>query len=88
MISSLVRDIDGYQRAFNQLITAFDQRGLDENQGAYGALRKAHELEREVAANGQDNALITLLQIRRSEKDFMLRFDTKYPIKVEQLCNS
>ena len=86
LISSLVRDIDGYQRAFNQLITAFEQRGLDENQGAYGALRKAtHELEREVAANGQDNALITLLQIRRSEKDFMLRFDTKYPIKVEQL---
>ncbi|AVJ56405.1 methyl-accepting chemotaxis protein [Idiomarina sp. OT37-5b] len=86
LINSLKRDIDGYQRAFNQLITAFEQRGLDENQGAYGALRKAtHELEREVAANGQDNALITLLQIRRSEKDFMLRFDNKYPLKVEAL---
>jgi methyl-accepting chemotaxis protein len=56
-----------------------EQVGLDPQSGLYGELRaKAHELEQ--AFKDTNDLLLTtqLLQLRRAEKDFMLRLDLKY----------
>lgn len=68
-----------YQQLFNQLVQLSEQVGLDPQSGLYGELRsKAHALE-QAFKNSNDLLLTTqLLQLRRAEKDFMLRLDIKY----------
>ncbi|WP_337842267.1 methyl-accepting chemotaxis protein [Rheinheimera sp.] len=77
-----------YRQLFNQLVTVSEQVGLDPQSGLYGALRKnAHELEQAFAST-QDFELSTqLLQLRRAEKDFMLRLDLKYLQTFQQGLN-
>ncbi|MGM0631489.1 MAG: methyl-accepting chemotaxis protein [Pseudomonadota bacterium] len=88
LIVQLETQVKRYSQNFERLVNAFQQRGLDENSGAYGALRSAtHELEEAIDAAGRTELLVTLLQVRRSEKDFMLRFDDKYLGRVEGLLN-
>lgn len=88
LLNQLDREIDRYQQQFEQLVSAYQQRGLDETAGAYGALRKAtHELEQAIDEAGQTELLVTLLQVRRSEKDFMLRLDEKYISRVNALLD-
>ncbi|WP_419569572.1 mechanosensitive ion channel domain-containing protein [Rheinheimera sp.] len=76
---------DNYRTLFNQLVAVSEQVGLDPQSGLYGALRKsAHELEQAFAST-QDFELSTqLLQLRRAEKDFMLRLDLKYLQSFQQ----
>lgn len=72
-----------YFASFNQIHQTMDQYGFDQNQGIRGQLRsKVHELEAWLDKNQDDKALILLLQIRRSEKDFIIRGDNKYVDKV------
>ncbi|WP_417441062.1 methyl-accepting chemotaxis protein [Idiomarina sp.] len=88
LIDGLGEQISQYEENFNRLVVAFKQRGLDENSGAYGALRTAtHELEQAIDTADRTELLVTLLQIRRSEKDFMLRFDDKYLGRVNNLLD-
>lgn len=88
LIDELEKQVSGYEENFNRLVNAFTQRGLDENSGAYGDLRSAtHELEEAIDTAGRTELLVTLLQLRRSEKDFMLRFDDKYLTRVEGLLD-
>ncbi|UXI03569.1 methyl-accepting chemotaxis protein [Photobacterium sp. TY1-4] len=68
-----------YQTQFHQLVAIQQQIGLHEKDGLYGTLRDAaHALESLI--NQQNNAplQVQLLQLRRDEKDFMLRFADKY----------
>ncbi|WP_300318519.1 methyl-accepting chemotaxis protein [Idiomarina sp.] len=88
LITQLENQVERYRQNFERLVNAFQQRGLDENSGAYGALRSAaHELEEAIDTAGRTELLVTLLQVRRSEKDFMLRFDDKYLGRVEGLLD-
>lgn len=88
LIDGLDDQVSQYEENFSRLVAAFKQRGLDENSGAYGALRTAtHELEEAIDTAGRTELLVTLLQIRRSEKDFMLRFDDKYLGRVNNLLD-
>ena len=88
LIEQLESQVERYSENFEHLVNAFQQRGLDENSGAYGALRSAtHELEEAIDTAGRTELLVTLLQVRRSEKDFMLRFDDKYLGRVEGLLD-
>ena len=68
-----------YQQKFELLVTTAEQVGLDPQSGLYGALRAAaHKLEAEFKQVSNDTLMVSLLQMRRAEKDFMLRADLKY----------
>lgn len=74
-----------YQQRFTELVAKANSVGLDHQSGFYGALRKAaHELETQFKQVQNDKAMISLLQLRRAEKDFMLRSDEKYVTTFEQ----
>ncbi len=74
-----------YQQRFTELVAKANIVGLDHQSGFYGALRKAaHELETQFKQVQNDKAMISLLQLRRAEKDFMLRSDEKYVTTFEQ----
>lgn len=78
-LNSFIGFTKSYQELFNQLVQLSGQVGLDPQSGLYGELRAtAHELEQ--AFKDTNDLLLTtqLLQLRRAEKDFMLRLDLKY----------
>ncbi len=53
--------------------------GLNENSGLEGALRKSvHAIETRLNQLKEARLLVTMLMMRRHEKDFMLRRDAKY----------
>lgn len=83
MPESLADDI---QNSFNQyaasLSTIIEMRleiGLDENSGARKKFRQAaHDLEEQFTNLGNESLQIMLLQMRRSEKDFIERKHARY----------
>jgi signal transduction histidine kinase/CheY-like chemotaxis protein len=76
-------NINNYQDAFNELVQSSVAKGLDKESGKYGNLRRAsHELEAIIIENGNLQAHVYLLTMRRHEKDFILRSDEKYEVKL------
>jgi len=70
---------EAYRSQFDSMVAKATQIGLDHQSGFYGDLRKAaHELEQQFKQVQSDKLLVSLLQLRRAEKDFMLRLDLKY----------
>lgn len=70
--------LNSYQNKFNQMVNLQKRIGLNPKAGLYGELRSAvHNVE---SILGKDNAQLRseMLQLRRNEKDFMLRLDSKY----------
>ncbi len=84
-LHSFATQTSTYQKRFEELVTKANAVGLDHQSGYYGALRKAaHDLENQFKQVQNDKALVSLLQLRRAEKDFMLRADLKYVATFEQ----
>jgi len=78
-LDDFARQTEIYQQQFAQAVSLWQQVGLDPQSGLYGGLRKAaHELEQQFKQVQNDAMLVSLLQLRRAEKDFMLRLDLKY----------
>ncbi|KGJ95372.1 methyl-accepting chemotaxis protein [Colwellia psychrerythraea] len=74
-----------YQDQFSHLVALQKKIGLNAKSGLYGELRVAvHSVETLI---GKDNYRLRseMLQLRRNEKDFMLRLDEKY---VDKLNNN
>jgi methyl-accepting chemotaxis protein len=68
-----------YQAAFDIVVQQKRLLGLDENSGLEGTLRKTvHGIETLVGEAGDLQLTVTMLMLRRHEKDFMLRRDAKY----------
>ena len=68
-----------YSKHFNALVEKSQHIGLTPKSGLYGTLRDAvHQVEDKLQARNDEAALVLLLQLRRAEKDFMLRHDLKY----------
>ena len=68
-----------YQQAFDELVQAYLQRGLDEQSGAEGRFRaQVHAAESLIREAGYTEVLIPLLAARRWEKDFILRRRAEY----------
>lgn len=68
-----------YQQLFNQLVQLSVEVGLDPESGLYGEFRsKAHALGQAFKDISDWQLTAQLLQLRRDEKDFMLRKDLKY----------
>ncbi|MBM6549522.1 methyl-accepting chemotaxis protein [Marinomonas ostreistagni] len=69
-----------YRQDFSQLVSAKQAMGLTQNEGLEGQLRSAvHDIESSLERLDKDALLVLMLQLRRHEKDFMLRLDMKYP---------
>ncbi|MGB6190544.1 MAG: methyl-accepting chemotaxis protein [Aeromonas molluscorum] len=80
--ASLLQD---YARQFEALRAQQEKIGLTPETGYYGALREAiHALEKELKSRGQEQESLLMLQLRRDEKDFMLRRELRYRDKFEQ----
>lgn len=76
---ALAENLDGYFVEVTRIIELQTRLGLNQDLGHYGALREqAHILEDRLQAAGDDTGLVLLLQLRRHEKDFMLRGKDRY----------
>lgn len=85
-VEVLARQTKGYTISFQNLAVALKQRGLHEKVGAEGAFRASvHAIENIVTQANEMQLLNTMLQIRRNEKDFLLRRQEKYVISVQEL---
>jgi len=72
-----------YGEMFNQLVDLQQKIGLHSKDGYYGTLRAAvHGAETQIKALNDYQLLAGMLQLRRNEKDFMLRRTTKYIDKL------
>jgi methyl-accepting chemotaxis protein len=83
-LNSMKNILVEYQSQFNEVVSLQKKIGLDPKSGLYGELRKAvHNVEKLI---GNDNykLLSEMLQLRRNEKDFMLRLNDKYVDKLEK----
>ncbi|MHA6999458.1 methyl-accepting chemotaxis protein [Aeromonas schubertii] len=82
-LDNLMTQYDGY---FTALVTQMQKIGLTPEEGLYGRLRNAiHNVEESLKSHEQAELMIPMLQLRRTEKDFMLRSDLKYLGKFEEL---
>ncbi|MAG75395.1 MAG: methyl-accepting chemotaxis protein [Colwelliaceae bacterium] len=84
-VRKLRQVVEQYKASFSQLVASQQVIGLNPKDGLYGALRSAvHDVETLI---GKDDyqLLSGMLQLRRNEKDFMLRLDNKY---VSRLTNN
>ncbi len=82
-VKQLTTNFAQYRTHFIELVQAMELKGLDKNSGRYGELRSAtHKLEEIYQSIDEPARQVTLLTIRRHEKDYMLRGDTKYLTKL------
>lgn len=86
-IASLSQQTDIYEKSFFALVALTQKRGSDENTGLEGEMRAAaHNIETKVSGvTGLEQLEITLLQMRRAEKDYIERQDQNYIDKVHTL---
>lgn len=86
-IVSISQTLDTYVFNFTSLVEAYQQRGYDENTGFEGEFRAAAQAmeAKFTGQEGLEQLEITLLQIRRNEKDYLLRSDQKYVDNVKDL---
>lgn len=69
-----------------ELTQLYEQLGYDENSGIYGEFRRsAHALQARVSGQTTAKLEIAVLELRRREKDFLLRADLSYLQMHEQL---
>ena len=75
-----------YRQGFLDIAEAWRVKGLDEDSGLQGAFRRsAHELQQRSRNFRAGELYVTLLQIRRGEKDLLLRGEAQYVQRVEGL---
>jgi methyl-accepting chemotaxis protein len=82
-LTSMENILVQYQTQFTKVVTLQKKIGLNAKAGLYGKLRATvHNVETLI---GNDNYRLRseMLQLRRNEKDFMLRLDDKYVDKLK-----
>ena len=84
-ISELKNTIVNYKNSFFELVIIQQKIGMHSKDGLYGALRNAvHQVETEIKKLDDQQLRADMLQLRRNEKDFMLRLDMKYLAKFNK----
>ena len=79
MFGALTQQLTRYLDQFNTVSATLKAVGLSENEGLRGSLRSSVKAaEKEIRALNNTLLLADNLQLRRNEKDFMLRSDIKY----------
>lgn len=75
-----------YYDDFQIVVNLQRKIGLHPKDALYGELRKSvHNIETLLNQQNDYKLLTTMLQLRRAEKDFMLRLDTKYLDRFNKL---
>jgi len=78
-IDDLGKLFEAYQDSFSKVVEINQQIGLDEKQGLHGNLRKSvHDVEHTLKKYNHDKLAVSMLMMRRHEKDFMAREQDKY----------
>ena len=78
-IAAIRAGVAEYQHAFEATTTDWVGIGLNDELGLRGKLRKSvHDVEERLKGLSLDKLTITMLMLRRAEKDFLLRLDPKY----------
>ncbi len=78
--------IDEYSNIFTNIVRIQEKIGLNPEDGLYGALRESVHLVQEFAKKSNDNYLLaTIYDLRKQEKDFMLRLDEQYVDKFNKI---
>lgn len=79
LIDNFASQAQQYRDDFNNVEALQREIGLHPKDALYGALRSAvHEVETLLKERQNFEMLALMLQLRRAEKDFMLRLDVKY----------
>ncbi|MBI3503205.1 MAG: methyl-accepting chemotaxis protein [Proteobacteria bacterium] len=74
--------LERYGRSFDELVSTMRRLGLNENEGQQGKMRGAiHDAETALNKLGLDKIVVSVLQLRRNEKDFQLR-ETNAPVEA------
>jgi methyl-accepting chemotaxis protein len=80
-VRQLKKILGDYNNHFISLVEAQQRIGLHPKDALYGELRAAVHNVEEILGNDDFRLLSNMLQLRRNEKDFMLRLDEKYLTK-------
>lgn len=86
MATDISNRFNKYEQMFFQLADLQIKLGLDEDSGEKGKFRRAaHQLEEQFDTLGKAQWQVALLQLRRHEKDFMLRKRNEYVQKAQRV---
>jgi methyl-accepting chemotaxis protein len=86
-VEKIAQGVRDYGAGFDRIVVARQQMGLDLKSGHLGVLReRAHEMEKAAVAAGRQDIENGVLQMRRAEKDFMLRLDRSYVDQFDGLA--
>jgi len=84
-VNDLARIVPQHKDQFRKVVATHEAIGLDEQQGLQGALRAAvHGIEATLDSNRNDQLQILMLMLRRHEKDFIMRVDSKYIDRINE----
>ncbi len=76
--------LNEYKKEFIAVVGIQKKIGLDPKSGLYGSLREAvHQAEEKIFQQFNDKLAKDMLMLRRREKNYMLRFDSKYIDKFD-----
>ncbi len=85
VLASLQTILNQYANQFGKLAILEQKIGLTPETGLYGSLRNAvHDAEAQIKTINDDKLAKDMLMLRRHEKDFMLRSNTKYVDEFNQ----
>lgn len=83
--TNILAHCDEYVQAFDQVVESWGRRGLDHESGLQGEFRAVvRDLEEQVKAIDEKEIQVLLLQVRRSEKDYLLRGTDTYVTKTHE----
>ena len=78
-LKQIQADVEDYTQQFQLVAAKKRQLGFNETLGLMGAMRHSiHEIESSLQTLRQPQLQILMLMMRRHEKDFLARLDTKY----------
>ncbi|WP_144210715.1 methyl-accepting chemotaxis protein [Shewanella donghaensis] len=84
-LQNFKQSLGRYKALFTKLIALQTEIGLTPKTGLYGDLRQSvHNVESILTEQGMNSLSVTMLQLRRNEKDFMLRRTENYIEKFDK----
>lgn len=87
-LTTFNNDLSLYGNTFKNVVALNQQIGLTPKSGLYGTLRSAvHQVESLVKQYDEPRLMVQMLQLRRAEKDFMLRRSDSYIAKFDAGIN-
>ena len=88
LINELDKTMFSYQEKFHSLVSRYEKIGLTPTLNLYGALRKSVQKLQEYAKKQNNYELLAMVyDLRKQEKDFLLRKDLKYIDKFTKKIN-